>query len=122
MLRLELDEELGAPESGLPDASRVMQEYDQTVFNSLPLGLRVYLTKYFLRDLTTLALYADAFIVHGELLTLLKRARAQNADPESSPALLAQASPTRADSPASLRARMPSSVRVRSRVADWVEG
>lgn len=69
VLRLELDDKLQMPTSKV-DASKAVEEYDQTVFNSLPLSLRVYLARYFLRDLTTLALYADAFIVHGASLRL----------------------------------------------------
>lgn len=65
VLRLELNEDIGPPAKGV-DGSRILTAWKQETFNALPKGLRVHLTKYFLRDLTTLALYADAFVVHGE--------------------------------------------------------
>ncbi|ORY89385.1 hypothetical protein BCR35DRAFT_300547 [Leucosporidium creatinivorum] len=75
VLRIELTEELAAP-VGSVDQSRIVDEWELEVWNTLPRGLRVYLTKWFLRDLTTLALYADAFVVHastntGRLICLL---------------------------------------------------
>lgn len=39
--------------------------YSQSQFNKLPLSLRIHLTRFFLRDLTVLSLYADAFVVTG---------------------------------------------------------
>lgn len=53
--------------------ARILKEFDQTVFNSLPRSLRVFLTRYFLRDLTTLALYADAFLIAGPASSLHPR-------------------------------------------------
>ncbi|SCV72267.1 BQ2448_4961 [Microbotryum intermedium] len=52
-------------ENARTDTSKIVTEFDQKTFNSLPKSLRVHLTRYLLRDLTTLALYADAFVVHG---------------------------------------------------------
>ncbi|GAA5850485.1 hypothetical protein JCM8547_001889 [Rhodosporidiobolus lusitaniae] len=60
VLRLELTEELEMP-SG--EAGRILNEFDQKTWNALPRGLKVLLARYFVRDLTTLALYADAFVV-----------------------------------------------------------
>lgn len=49
-----------------------MVSYNQKTFNELPLSLKIHLTRYFLRDLTVSSLYADAFVVTGELpLSLL---------------------------------------------------
>ncbi|BGP40154.1 hypothetical protein JCM10450v2_004133 [Rhodotorula kratochvilovae] len=61
VLRLELTGAL-APPSG--DAHRLLREWDQKVWNrDVPRALRVLLTRYFVRDLTTLSLYTDAFVV-----------------------------------------------------------
>ncbi|BGP16409.1 hypothetical protein JCM10213_004035 [Rhodosporidiobolus nylandii] len=46
-------------------AARILQEWDQGTWNNLPRGLRTLLARYFVRDLTTLSLYADAFVVSG---------------------------------------------------------
>ncbi|KAM0753097.1 hypothetical protein T439DRAFT_286646 [Meredithblackwellia eburnea MCA 4105] len=43
----------------------ILFKFNQKLFNSLPRSLRVHLTRYFLRDLTTLALHADAFLLTG---------------------------------------------------------
>jgi len=52
-------------EAGGNDRSDVMLSWRQSKFNKLPRSLRVHLTRYFLRDLTILALHADAFVVRG---------------------------------------------------------
>lgn len=46
----------------------ILDEWDQTTWNDLttiPLALRVELTRQFVRDLTTLSRFADAFVVSG---------------------------------------------------------
>lgn len=53
-------------EAGDDERSDVLLSWRQSKFNKLPRSLRVHLTRYFLRDLTTLALHADAFVVRGE--------------------------------------------------------
>ncbi|GAA6051715.1 hypothetical protein JCM3770_002697 [Rhodotorula araucariae] len=61
VLRLELTGALGPPKG---DAHRLLRDWDQAVWNTdVPRALKVLLTRYFVRDLTTLALYADAFVV-----------------------------------------------------------
>jgi hypothetical protein len=48
-------------------SSSILEEWDQTIWNSkLPRGLKVELTRYFVRDLTTLSRFADAFVVSGQ--------------------------------------------------------
>ncbi|GAA5900075.1 uncharacterized protein JCM6883_006084 [Sporobolomyces salmoneus] len=45
---------------------KILKEWDQGVWNEgLPRRLKVELTRYFVRDLTTLSRFADAFIVSG---------------------------------------------------------
>jgi hypothetical protein len=46
-------------------SSEILTTFNQETFNQLPLSLRIHLTRFFLRDLTTLSLYSDAFIVSG---------------------------------------------------------
>lgn len=46
-------------------AASILRAYSPEVFEKLPLSLRVHLTLWFLRDLTTLAMFSDAFIVSG---------------------------------------------------------
>ncbi|KAL8281093.1 hypothetical protein RQP46_006451 [Phenoliferia psychrophenolica] len=50
-------------EAGDGGRSSILSSFDQETFNALPRNLRVTLTRYFLRDLTTLSLYADSFLV-----------------------------------------------------------
>lgn len=64
LLRLKLSPHLTPPIT--PDPSTILTSYSQPVFNSLPLPLRILLTRHFLRDLTTLSWYADAVVVSGE--------------------------------------------------------
>ncbi|KAK4702217.1 hypothetical protein P7C70_g4014, partial [Phenoliferia sp. Uapishka_3] len=45
------------------DGQSILKTFDQAAFNKLPRSLRVTLTRYFIRDLTTLALYADSFLI-----------------------------------------------------------
>ena len=52
-------------EAGDGSPSSILSTFDQATFNALPRNLRVTLTRYFLRDLTTLSLYADSFLVTG---------------------------------------------------------
>lgn len=59
------DEEVGKTEEPKSEASTILTTFTQTTFNALPLSLRVHLTRYFLRDLTTLSLFADAFLISG---------------------------------------------------------
>lgn len=54
------------PEGELTSASTIMTTFKQSRFNDLPMSLRIHLTKFFLRDLTVLSLYADAMVVTGE--------------------------------------------------------
>ncbi|KAI5480768.1 hypothetical protein MNV49_007174 [Pseudohyphozyma bogoriensis] len=71
LLKLELADYDGKPaklkkgDHGHHDASKILKTWNQAVFNALPHSLRVHLTRYFLRDLITLSLYADAFVVSG---------------------------------------------------------
>ncbi|GAA5886072.1 hypothetical protein JCM6882_004253 [Rhodosporidiobolus microsporus] len=63
VLRLELTEDIPPP---VGEAAKILSEWDQGVWNAeLPRGLRVLLARYFVRDLTTLSLYSDAFVVSG---------------------------------------------------------
>ncbi|GAA5896019.1 hypothetical protein JCM8208_007507 [Rhodotorula glutinis] len=62
------DEALGGSSSGGEGegarADRLLSEWDQKRWNDeVPRGLKVLLARHFARDLTTLSLYADAFIV-----------------------------------------------------------
>ena len=61
------DEEEGTAktEEAKSEASTILTTFTQANFNTLPLSLRIHLTRYFLRDLTTLSLYADAFLISG---------------------------------------------------------
>ncbi|GAA6016051.1 hypothetical protein JCM11491_000653 [Sporobolomyces phaffii] len=43
----------------------ILEEWDQRQWNALPRALRIELTRYFVRDLTTLSRFADAFVVAG---------------------------------------------------------
>lgn len=62
LLRMEGEE----AEAGGDERSDVLLSWRQSKFNKLPRSLRVHLTRYFLRDLTTLSLHADAFVVRGQ--------------------------------------------------------
>lgn len=55
------------PEGELTSASTIMTSFKQSRFNDLPMSLRTHLTRFFLRDLTVLSLYADAMVVTGKL-------------------------------------------------------
>ncbi|GAA5904087.1 hypothetical protein JCM5296_000330 [Sporobolomyces johnsonii] len=63
VLRLELTEDIAPPKG---DAGTLLKEFNQDVWNKdLPRALQIYLTRYFVRDLTTLSQFADAFVVSG---------------------------------------------------------
>ncbi|CEQ39496.1 SPOSA6832_01040, partial [Sporobolomyces salmonicolor] len=63
VLRLELTEDIAPPKG---DAGTLMKEFNQNVWNKdLPRALQIYLARYFVRDLTTLSQFADAFVVSG---------------------------------------------------------
>ena len=60
-------------------ADRLLSEWDQKRWNDeVPRGLKVLLARHFARDLTTLSLYADAFIVSGASPLSPSRARASS--------------------------------------------
>jgi len=66
ILRLELTEDISAPK-GSGDTGKLLKEWDQKVWNKdVPRALKIELTRYFVRDLTTLSKFADAFIVSGK--------------------------------------------------------
>lgn len=67
VVRAELDH-LHAPKGapGTPKSVLGGAAWDRDAWMELPLGLRVELTKWWIRDLTTLAWFADAFVVQGE--------------------------------------------------------
>lgn len=46
--------------------AHLQAHYDQRTFNELPQSLRTTLARFYVRDLTVLSLYADAFIVSGK--------------------------------------------------------
>ncbi|GAA6038154.1 hypothetical protein JCM8097_005765 [Rhodosporidiobolus ruineniae] len=63
VLRIELTADIPPP---VGEAGKILDEFDQRTWNEeLPRALKVLLARHFVRDLTTLALYADAFVVSG---------------------------------------------------------
>ncbi|GAA5962924.1 hypothetical protein JCM3765_005922 [Sporobolomyces pararoseus] len=51
---------------GSSSIGSILEEWDQKIWNeNLPRALKVELTRYFVRDLTTLSRFADAFVVSG---------------------------------------------------------
>ncbi|GAA5983618.1 hypothetical protein JCM11641_007301 [Rhodosporidiobolus odoratus] len=64
LLQLDLDANVNG-DGATGEAGRILREWDQLLWNELPKGLRTVLARYFVRDLTTMSLYADAFVVSG---------------------------------------------------------
>lgn len=89
-------------EPGSPGS--ILASFDQRTFNALPRNLRITLTRYFLRDLTTLSLYADSFLVTGASVS-----RVMNHVSDFAPS--SQRRATSGASRASSQARTQSSVR-----------
>ncbi|GAA6061475.1 hypothetical protein JCM10212_002554 [Sporobolomyces blumeae] len=55
-----------SPPTSSGEAGKLVKEWDQDVWNrDVPRALKIELTRYFVRDLTTLSQYADAFVVSG---------------------------------------------------------
>jgi hypothetical protein len=64
--------ESAASKGGKGSSRSILEEWDQEVWNSkLPRALKVELTRYFVRDLTTLSRFADAFVVSGQSQSFL---------------------------------------------------
>ncbi|KAM0791277.1 hypothetical protein ACM66B_005752 [Microbotryomycetes sp. NB124-2] len=74
ILRIELTSSMTAMKPFSSDESDkkqklIVDEWDFETFLKLPNGLRTLLTMYFVRDLTTMSWYSDAFVVHASTNT-----------------------------------------------------
>ncbi|KAK4056649.1 hypothetical protein OIO90_002201 [Microbotryomycetes sp. JL221] len=74
ILRIELTDSLPARNPFTTDEqdlkqTKITSEWDFKIFKTLPKSLQIYLTLYFVRDLTTMSLFSDAFVVHASTNT-----------------------------------------------------